>query len=242
MKSLLFSIAISIVAFLPAKAVVRVDSLSHADSVRFLADLAASDSSVYVKAFSESSRYDRRVHRYRKHWEALISTHSIVQYAGSMGLLSAGFGWDYGRHRQIETALLFGYLPKFNSHRGKATMTLKGTYVPWFLYLRNGWTAEPLSCGLYINTVFGSEFWSRQPGRYPDKYYEFLSTKARLNVFVGQRVGAIVPKSRRKLVKSVTAFYEVSTCDLYIRSLIQGNGIRFWNILSLSFGLKFQML
>jgi len=93
-----------------------------------------------------------------------------------------------------------------------------------------------------INTVFGSEFWSRQPGRYPDKYYEFLSTKARLNVFVGQRVGAIVPKSRRKLVKSVTAFYEVSTCDLYIRSLIQGNGIRFWNILSLSFGLKFQML
>ena len=32
------------------------------------------------------SRYDRRVHRYRRHWEALIPTHTKLQFAGNMGL------------------------------------------------------------------------------------------------------------------------------------------------------------
>lgn len=241
MKWFMFSMLAFVWAVMPMRAATAVDSLSRVDSLRFLADLAASDSVVFVKEHKES-RYDRRVHRYRKHWESLIPTHTIIQYAGNMGLVSAGIGWDYGRHRQLETNLLFGYLPKFHSHRGKMTMTVKGSYIPWNLYLRNGWTMEPLSCGLYANTVFGSAFWNKQPRRYPDKYYEALSTKVRLNVFVGQRVGFIVPRSRRKAVKSITAFYEVSSCDLYIRSLFQGNGIRFWDILSLSFGLKFQML
>ena len=37
-----------------------------------------------------SSRYDKRVHRYRKHWESLIPTHTKLQFAGNMGLLSLG--------------------------------------------------------------------------------------------------------------------------------------------------------
>ena len=44
-----------------------------------------------------SSRYDKRVHRYRKHWESLIPTHTKLQFAGNMGLLSLGTGWDYGK-------------------------------------------------------------------------------------------------------------------------------------------------
>lgn len=242
MKSFVFSLFLLLVYVAPARAVCAVDSVSHEDSVRFLADLAASDSTIFVKETTHQSRYDRRVHRYRKHWASLIPTFTTVQYAGNMGLISAGVGWDYGRRRQWELALLFGYLPKFQSDRGKLTMTLKCNYIPWNIYLRHGLMFEPLSCGLYANTVFGSEFWSKQPSRYPDKYYQFLSTKMRLNACIGQRVGYIVPRNHRKAVKSITAFYEVSTNDIYVRSLFQGNGVRFWEILSLSFGLKFQML
>ena len=36
--------------------------------------------------------YDRRVHRFRKNWERIIPTHSKIQYAGNMGLLSFGTG------------------------------------------------------------------------------------------------------------------------------------------------------
>lgn len=242
MRSYAISLLLAISAALPALAMERTDSLAREDSVRFLADLAAADSEIYVQPSPQQSRRDRRVHRYRRHWASLIPTHTIAQYAGNMGLVSAGIGWDHGRHRQWETALMAGYLPKFNSCRGKMTVTLKETFLPWYFYLRNGWTLEPLSCGLYVNTVLGHEFWGRQPSRYPHQYYPFLSTRVRFNAFLGQRLGLIVPRSKRKLVKSVTLFYEVSSCDLYIRSFVQDSDVRLWDILSLSFGVKFQLL
>ena len=72
-----------------------------------------------------AGHYDKRVHRYRKHWAALIPTQFIIQNAGNMGVVSAGLGWDYGNRRQWETDLLFGYIPAHQSTRGKLTMTLK---------------------------------------------------------------------------------------------------------------------
>lgn len=202
------------------------------------ADTAAADT---ARGGSLLTRYDRRVHRYRLRWQSLIPTQSVIQYAGNMGLLSFGVGWDYGRRKQWETHLLLGFLPRYGSSRAKATMTLKENFIPWSLYLGRGWAVEPLSVGLYLNTVFGSEFWSRQPARYPDSYYPFLSTKVRVNVFVGQRLELTLPHNRRKFVKGITAFYELSTCDLYLRALVQDSHVRLTDIFGLSLGLKFQV-
>lgn len=188
-----------------------------------------------------TDRYYSRVHRYRKHWAALIPTQFVWQFAGNMGFLSAGVGWNYGRRAQWETNLLFGYLPKYNSGRAKTTMTLKQNFVPWNIYIGKGWFVEPLTCGLYINTVFGPEFWGKQPDRYPDRYYPLLSTEGRVNIFVGQRIGAVTPKNRRKFIKDISLFYEISTCDLYLRSIIQDGNVSLWDILGLSLGLKFQV-
>ena len=58
-------------------------------------------------------RYERRVRRYQKRWYALMPTHSVIHYAGNMGLISVGAGWDYGKHRQWETQLFVGVLPKY---------------------------------------------------------------------------------------------------------------------------------
>ncbi len=218
------------------------DSLAIRDSLNYFDRNNLTTTTVFVEDSNYVSRYDRRIHRFRKHWAALIPTQHIIQYAGNMGVLSMGVGWDYGRHRQWETDLLIGFLPKYQSSRTKITMTLKQTFIPWNIYLRYGFNFEPLSCGIYLNTVYGHEFWGRQPNRYPDKYYEALSTKVRANIFVGQRLGVYVPHNRRKFVKGITAFYEVSTCDLYIRSMVMDSEVTLWDIISLSLGLKFQLL
>lgn len=68
-----------------------------------------------IESQTRENRYDRRVHRYRRHWEALIPTHTKIQFAGNMGLLSFGTGWDYGRRNQWETDVFFGVLPKYDS-------------------------------------------------------------------------------------------------------------------------------
>lgn len=187
------------------------------------------------------SRYDRRVHRYRKRWEALIPTHTKLQFAGNMGLLSIGTGWDYGKRNQWETDILFGFLPKYESKRAKVTFTLKQNYIPWSLSIKNGpWSIEPLACGLYFNTVFGDEFWVNEPERYPKGYYGF-SSKIRIHAFLGQRITCVIPPRLRIRAREITWFYELSTSDLYLISAIGNKHLKPQDYLSLSFGVKLQL-
>ena len=51
------------------------------------------------------SKYDKRIHRYRKNWGALVPTQNVIQFFGNIGLVSIGVGWDYGKHRQWETEI-----------------------------------------------------------------------------------------------------------------------------------------
>lgn len=194
-----------------------------------------------IKSKTRSNRYDRRVHRYRSHWEALIPTHTKLQFAGNMGLLSLGTGWDYGKRNQWETDIFFGILPKYHSKRTKLTFTLKQNYMPWSIDLGKQFSVEPLSCGMYLNTVFGNEFWVNEPDRYPKGYYGF-SSKVRIHVFLGQRMTYDIDPKRRFMAKAVTFFYELSTCDLYIVSAFTNKYLKPKDYLSLSFGLKLQLL
>lgn len=188
------------------------------------------------------NRYDRRVHRYRTHWEALIPTYSKLQFAGNMGLLSMGLGWNYGKRDQWETDLLFGFLPKYDSKKCKFTMTLKQNFIPWSFYIKDGpVSVEPLSCGMYFNTVFGDEFWAQEPERYPSGYYGF-STKVRIHIFLGQRLTFDIPAKYRRTARQVTFFYEISTSDLYLISAFTNKYLKPKDYLSLSFGLKMQLL
>lgn len=185
--------------------------------------------------------YDNRVHRFRKNWERIIPTHAKIQYAGNMGLLSFGTGWDYGKRNQWETDILLGFIPKYSSKKTKVTMTLKQNYMPWSINIGKGFSTEPLACGLYLNTVFGDQFWVNEPDRYPKGYYGF-SSKVRIHIYMGQRLTYDIDPQRRFLAKSVTFFYEISTCDLYLVSAVQNSYLRPRDYLSLSFGLKFQWL
>ena len=191
---------------------------------------------------TRENRYDRRVHRYRRHWEALIPTHTKIQFAGNMGLLSFGTGWDYGKRNQWETDVFFGVLPKYDSKRTKLTFTVKQNYLPWSLQIKQSrFSVEPLACGMYLNTVFGDEFWVNEPERYPKGYYGF-SSKVRTHVFLGQRITYDIDPQRRFTAKEITFFYEISTCDLYVVSAFTNKYLKPKDYLSLSFGIKLQLL
>lgn len=212
--------------------------------------LAALGATAQDSIQEEKTRYDKRVDKAYMKWTTLIPKHYVIQNAGNMGWLSVGIGWNYGKRQHWETELLVGFIPKHQSSRTKATFTLKENYLPWSISLgpktdspeAGGWSIEPLQASLYINTVYGNEFWKSQPHRYPDKYYEFMSTKFRLNLALGQRFTWHIPMSKRNRAKSISLFYEVSTCDYYIRSKFLDSNVPLKDILGLSIGLKLQML
>jgi len=183
---------------------------------------------------------DRRMHRGYEGWERLIPTHLKAQYAGSMGLFSVGLGWDYGRKCRWETDVLVGYVPKYVSSRGHATLTLKQNYIPWSLHASDLFSFEPLYGGLYLNTIFGHEFWGRAPGRYPKGYYWF-STKLRIHIFWGCRATWHTGTRHNYWIKSVTFFFEANTCDLYIVQAIGNDYLRAADLIGFSVGVKLQI-
>jgi len=193
----------------------------------------------YATSIDETNRYKKRVEGYRSMWESLMPTYTKLQYAGGMGLINAGFGWSYGKNNQWETDILFGIIPKYSSDNAKITFTLKQNYIPWRKKLNDSFTFEPLECGLYFNTVFSDEFWTKEPDRYPKGYYN-ISTRVRTHVFIGQRLRFNIPDKKRLFARSITAFYEISSCDFYIISAFT-NHLNPDDYLRLSFGLKFDI-
>lgn len=186
-----------------------------------------------------TERYKKRIDNYRDMWESLMPTYTKLQYAGGMGLMNIGIGWSYGKMKQWETDVFLGFIPRYASDNSKITFTLKQNLIPWQKFISKRWVLEPFTCSLYFNTVFSDEFWTNEPDRYPKGYYGF-STRIRTHISVGQRMRYMIPDKNRFFSRSITAFYEISTCDFYLVSAF-GNHLHPFDYLRLSFGIKFDI-
>lgn len=69
-----------------------------------------------------------------------------------------------------------------------------------------------------------------------------MSTECRVNLALGQRFTWQIPEQHRRLADSISLFYEVSTCDIYVRSRIIDHGIPFKDLFGLSLGVKIQTM
>lgn len=182
------------------------------------------------------SRYERSTIQYKNFFHKLIPNQFTVQFAGGNGIVSYGIGWHYGRKQQWETELLFGHVPQYHSNEAKMTFTAKQRFTPWLLQLGSRWKWHPLTTGVYFNSLFGEDFWARQPSRYPSKYYGF-ATKVRMNVFLGGRMYYRFAKRDRKYFQGAAFYYELSTNELYVASALTNRRVRMGDILSLAFGV-----
>lgn len=185
--------------------------------------------------------YQTRLQKTEHFWERLKPKYTKLQYAGGIALISAGLGWNYGSRSQWETDALMGFIPAYSTQNAKMTLTLKQSFLPWNnRKINNKFTFDPLTCGLAANSVLGNEFWVREPDKYPSNYYSF-STKIRFWVHLGQRITLRTPEEKRFWSKSVTLFYELSSCDLYIANAIGNRYLKPSDFLRLSLGIKFQI-
>ena len=180
----------------------------------------------------------KHVRRARHFWRVITPRRTVLQYAGGIGLVSAGVGWMYGPRKVWETDFLIGFVPSYNTGGTKVTLTLKQTYAPFNVQINKLFSYQPLACGLYLNSIFGEEFWTSEPKRYPEHYYGF-STGIRAGINLGQRIKLNIPPMRRRWCREIIFYYEANTCDLYLVSFFKNKDVSFWDILNFSFGLKF---
>jgi hypothetical protein len=243
----LASVVCGLVMFVaPLAARAQVQSTEASDAETQAAAVAVSatevkaagvDSAMVERLVNE--RYEAYVQRAHQRWLKLIPNLGVVQYAGDIGMLSAGLGWDYGKHDRWETIILFGYLPKFNSTHHDVTFTLKENLVPWSIDCTHGVTVQPAAFTFFVNSVFDEEFWTEEPDRYPSGYYGF-SSRIRYSIGFGGRVSLDIPEAKRRRTDRVSLYYELSTCDLYLVSAVPNKHISFADILRLGLGVQYR--
>ena len=183
-------------------------------------------------------QYLRRVGRIQRRWNAIVPNLSIFQYAGDIGMLSIGTGWDYGGRNQWETYLMLGYTPRHNTPDEYFTLSLKETYAPWSIPLWRDARLAPLFVSLTVSTLLNGEFWVKNPDRYPSGYYSF-SSKIRFHIGLGQKIRFSNLQHRSHWFKDIAFYYEVSSSDMYIFQKIRNKSIPLGDIICLAVGIQY---
>ena len=170
------------------------------------------------------------------HHKWYLPDHLKLQFAGNIGFLSGGPGY-VSRNQTLETDLLFGFLPQKFGGDALVTTTLKTTYSPWRIRLKNDYYIRPFSIGAYLGYTFGPQFDSKWPSYYPSGYY-WWATAIRPGAYIGGKAGRNVVMNNHR--RSLELYYELGTYDLLLISYVQNKGfLKLHDIVSLSMGVKF---
>jgi hypothetical protein len=161
--------------------------------------------------------------------------HMVVQFAGNIGLLAAGPGYSFGRDR-MDAELLYGLAPGFIAKSALHIITVKWSYRPFKVNLKNGYLLEPLKVGTGISYTVGPDFHTTWPGRYPDGYYWWTSS-FRLTPFIGPTISRKVGNENSR-IKRVQLYGEVGSNDLAMLSFITNKKLAFTEILNIALGTR----
>lgn len=188
------------------------------------------------------TRYDIRVEKLQEFHARLVPRYTKLQFAGSIGMMSTGLGWDYGKNRMWETDFLIGFVPRLESNRAKLTFTLRENIMPWQVAIGSSAVDfHPLRASLGLNAIIGHEFWTRNPERYPDGYY-FFSTKFHVIASFGQQWTLNISRDKRRRWRAIGFYYNMSTTDTYLLSAFDNKYIGFKDMFHLELGLKLQII
>jgi hypothetical protein len=167
---------------------------------------------------------------YKRHW--ILPDFGLVQYAGSIGMISSGFGYSFFNDRS-EIGLIAGFTP--TSFRSTLyNLTVKANYKPFNLPLSKRLSSHILYGGMYASRTFGNEYWSSLPDYYPEGYY-YWSPGLRYGIYLGTNLSGNFGSD----IKTASLFFECSTYDLLLYSYWPNrNAIPLHDILRLALGVR----
>jgi hypothetical protein len=170
-----------------------------------------------------------------------VPSRLLVHTAGGQGLAAVGAGWTASRNRlAVET--LAGYLPKSLGITPMGIFTVKVSYTPWQLSGKaRPWRVQPFTVGGVANYSASRGLATSRGSKYDEDYY-WWSSHTRWGAFLGSSAGYALKPTRRGHPRSIMAYYELGTNDLYFVSWTSANGsLPFSDILTLGFGLRMQL-
>ena len=177
---------------------------------------------IYVEALAQ-----------RKNWA--VPDFGVIQYAGSIGVVSIGAGYDVFKSR-ARFSTHFGAIPK-PMGGPLNVLALKFLYEPVTLTVDKKTLIRPVDFGIMGSYHYGHEFEERWPEEH-DKGYYWWNPALRVHLVVESSVTHEFPEDHR--LKAATFYYEVNTNDLYLVSYVLNvRSIRLFDILKVGAGVRF---
>ena len=164
-----------------------------------------------------------------------LPDHVKLQFAGSIGFLSLGAGYETG-NKKFEFDLYYGYVPESVGGVEIHTLTGKTTFLPFKESNNKSVTVSPLTLGAYVAYTFGDQYFLFAPEKYPLSYYDY-PTALHAGVFFGGRITKHA--KRKQLFSRVGLYYEIGTTDKEFISYYHNmEALKFTDILNVGIGIK----
>lgn len=158
-----------------------------------------------------------------------------LQYAGSIGFISAGAGYHFFKEK---TTLCFniGYVPE-NLGGELTIIAIKFEYKPYTIKLGKRLVLHPINPVFFPSYTLGENFdFKFEKPQYRKGYY-FWSSALRLHLGAGTELKLLSNNNAK--IKSVSLYAEANTNDLYAISWFKNRtSTPFYEIFKMGYGLR----
>src|SRR5687767_6566016 len=86
-----------------------------------------------------------------------LPDHAVAQFAGNIGLISAGVGYSYFKDK-VQSDIVYGYVPAFEKASDVHILTVKTAYRVKPIALKNDYQFTPFRIGSGISYSIGPQF------------------------------------------------------------------------------------
>jgi len=161
----------------------------------------------------------------------LIPDSFVNQFAGYIGFLSAGVGYEINSIVQAE--LLYGFVPSSIAGIDIHLITARTIISPFNLTVVPGYFFYPLSFGLFMNYAIGEQYHIKWPEKYPERYYRPNA------VFTGESIGVRLKKMYNgEIIKGFEFYIDIVTMTVFLYDYLINEEIKSKDIISLALGTR----
>ena len=171
--------------------------------------------------------------------QLLIPKDVTIQHSGSIGFMSAGFGYPLFKNKRGHLDFNYGFVPE---KRGGELhiISAKFNYRPWEIDIIDGIKLYPANPGFFATYHMGPQFdlyWDKDT--YEDGYY-WWSTALRPHISISTEVNLNAKKVfHTDRIKGISVYAEANTNELYMVSYFQNTGaLAITDIFKLGIGLR----
>jgi hypothetical protein len=166
-----------------------------------------------------------------------IPTSLQIQYAGNIGMISAGPSWTIFNNN---AALVFsmGYVPGRLASSDIYIAALKAIYTPPLVINIKMIKLKPLALGAVCSYTFGDKFSKYQNTKLYSSDYYWWNTSYRFGFLY---IAELYTPINKKYLRGVSIYFEASFWDLYLFSQFDHSNssyLNLWDISSFGLGSK----